>query len=337
MEHAKTSPNQTLGVVAFSTAQRDAILLEVERLRKENPDLEHFFAEHPEGEDFFVKNLENVQGDERDTIYISIGYGKTPEGRLSMSFGPLNSEGGERRLNVLITRSRLSMQVFSNFKAEEMPTTGETPFGVRALKHFLHYADSKELIRPTETGKEPDSPFEEEVISTIRSLGYEVQPQVGCAGFYIDIAVRDPSKPGRYMLAVECDGATYHSSKSARDRDRIRQSVLEGLGWRFHRIWSTDWFRSHHKESERLKEALLEAKTFYKNFDEEAFVAEEKKAKPQAQIERIEVEYDQGAASYQAINVGELSLRSGEASQMFLPINWQRIFRKSLRLKARSM
>lgn len=312
MEHAKQTPNQTLGVVAFSTAQRDAILLEVERLRKENPDLEHFFAEHPEGEDFFVKNLENVQGDERDTIYISIGYGKTPEGRLSMSFGPLNSEGGERRLNVLITRSRLSMQVFSNFKAEEMPTTGETPFGVRALKHFLHYADSRELIRPTETGKEPDSPFEEEVIATIRGLGYEVQPQVGCAGFYIDIAVRDPSRPGRYMLAVECDGATYHSSKSARDRDRIRQGVLEGLGWRFHRIWSTDWFRSRYKESERLKEVLLEAKAFYKNFDEQAFQSQQSKAKPQAQIDRIEVEHEQGAASYQVLDINDLWLKSGE-------------------------
>ncbi|OBT13373.1 hypothetical protein A9264_06815 [Vibrio sp. UCD-FRSSP16_10] len=313
IEHAKTSPNQTLGVVAFSTAQRDCILLEVDRLRKENPDLEHFFGAHAEGEDFFVKNLENVQGDERDAIFISIGYGKTPEGRLPMSFGPVNSAGGERRLNVLISRARMSMQVFCNFKAEEMPTTGETPFGVRALKNFLHYADTKELVRPQETGKEPDSPFEEEVISTIRSLGYEVQPQVGCAGFYIDIAVRDPSKPGRYMLAVECDGATYHSSKSARDRDRIRQGVLEGLGWRFHRIWSTDWFRNRHKATERLDDALKSAKAYYANFDEtQIVVTEPVKKAVKAEIERVEVEESSSSADYAIADIAELSLTVGQ-------------------------
>ncbi|CAM4177669.1 DUF3320 domain-containing protein [Vibrio neonatus] len=314
IEHATTMPHQTLGVVAFSTAQRDAILLEVERLRKENPQLEHFFAHHPEGEDFFVKNLENVQGDERDSIYISIGYGKTAEGRLPMSFGPVNSAGGERRLNVLISRSRLAMQVFCNFKSEEMPTTAESPFGVRALKHFLHYADTKQLIRAEETGKEPDSPFEEEVISTIRSLGYSVQPQVGCAGFYIDIAVRDPSKEGRYMLAVECDGATYHSSKSARDRDRIRQGVLEGLGWRFHRIWSTDWFRNRHKESQRLDDALRSAKAYYANFDEQVVKPKPaQKPAPKASIERVEsqVEVEQSGATYAVADVQNLYLKPG--------------------------
>ncbi|MGR5338901.1 DUF4011 domain-containing protein [Vibrio astriarenae] len=312
MHHAQNLPHQTLGVVAFSVAQRDAILLEVERLRKESPELEPFFAEHPEGEDFFVKNLENVQGDERDTIYISIGYGKTNEGRLPMSFGPVNSAGGERRLNVLITRSRLSMQVFSNFKADEMPTTAESPFGVRALKNFLHYAQTQELVKSEETGKGPDSPFEEEVISAIQGLGYTVQPQVGCAGFYIDIAVRDPSKPGRYMLAVECDGATYHSSKSARDRDRIRQGVLEGLGWRFHRIWSTDWFRNRHKETARLDDALKAAVAYYANFDEQP---PEPKAPPKpkakAKIERVEVEIDSSAALYTETELRELYLRPG--------------------------
>ncbi|WP_241909651.1 DUF3320 domain-containing protein [Vibrio breoganii] len=312
MKHARELPHQTLGVVAFSTAQRDAILLEVERLRKENPDLEHFFGEHPEGEDFFVKNLENVQGDERDTIYISIGYGKTSEGRLPMSFGPVNTSGGERRLNVLISRSRLSMQVFCNFKADEMPTTAESPFGVRAMKNFLHYAKTKELVRPEETGKEPDSPFEEEVISTIRGLGYTVQPQVGCAGFYIDIAVRDPSKLGRYMLAVECDGATYHSSKSARDRDRIRQGVLEGLGWRFHRIWSTDWFRNRHKESQRLDDALKSAKAFYANYDESKVKPKPaSKPAPKAKIERVEVEESSSAAIYTMANTKALNLKPG--------------------------
>ncbi|WP_139685829.1 DUF3320 domain-containing protein [Vibrio tasmaniensis] len=312
IRHAKTTPNQTLGVVAFSTAQRDAILLEVERLRKTNPDLEHFFGEHEEGEDFFVKNLENVQGDERDTIYISIGYGKTNEGRLPMSFGPLNSDGGERRLNVLISRARMCMEVFSNFKGDEMPTTDASPFGVRALKNFLHYAETGDLVKREETGKGPDSPFEEEVISSIRSLGYQVQPQVGCAGFYIDIAVRDPNKPGRYMLAVECDGATYHSSKSARDRDRIRQSVLEGLGWRFHRIWSTDWFRNRHKETERLDDAIKSTIAYYEAYDSEPVAKEAIKSKPKAAIERVEVEHQSSAAVYQTFPIEQLSLSLGD-------------------------
>ena len=152
-----------------------------------------------------------------------------------------------------MTRARLSMKVFANFTADEIKTTDASPLGVKAMKSFLHYAEKGQLTEIQETGKETDSPFEDEVISAIRDLGYEAEPQIGSAGFFIDIGVRDPDKPGRYLLAVECDGATYHSSANARDRDRLRQSVLEGLGWRFHRIWSTDWFRNAHKETERLK------------------------------------------------------------------------------------
>ncbi|WP_225489677.1 DUF3320 domain-containing protein [Vibrio vulnificus] len=171
------------------------------------------------------------------------------------------------------------------------------------------------LVKHQETGKAPDSPFEEEVISVIRGLGYSVEPQVGCAGFYIDIAVRDTNKPGRYMLAVECDGATYHSSKSARDRDRIRQGVLEGLGWRFHRIWSTDWFRNRHRETERLHDALREAEAFYRDYDENksAAVAQSKPSKAKAQIERVEVELSNTKAEYNPCPLSQLSLRVGEA------------------------
>ena len=259
MHHAQAHPDLTLGVVAFSTAQRDCILLEIERLRRLDPSCEEFFTTGAL-EGFFVKNLENVQGDERDVIFISIGYGRTAAGNMSASFGPVNREGGERRLNVLITRARLAMEVFSNFTADDMKTEGHSPFGVRALKSFLHYAQTGALEHHRdETGKGPDSPFEEAVSDAIRRLGYDVEPQVGSAGFYIDIAVRDPQKPGRYILAVECDGASYHSSATARDRDRLRQRVLEGLGWRFHRIWSTDWFRDPHRESARLADSIAQA------------------------------------------------------------------------------
>jgi len=255
MAHARINPELSLGVVAFSTAQREVILLEVERLRRAHPETESFFRHH-EGGEFFIKNLENVQGDERDVIFISIGYGFTEAGRFGQNFGPLNTQGGERRLNVLITRARLAMDVFCNFRADDLRLSPNSPFGVRALKAFLHYAETRDLPTRELTGREPDSPFEHEVMRAIQRLGYDVEPQVGSQGFYIDLAVRDPVKPGRFVLAVECDGASYHSTAVARDRDRIRQAVLEGLGWTFHRIWSTEWFRNPQSETDRVKEAI---------------------------------------------------------------------------------
>ncbi|QIZ75612.1 DUF4011 domain-containing protein [Ferrimonas lipolytica] len=267
LHHARTKPQLTLGVVAFSVAQRDAILNLLDQARRSAPECETFFADNPENELFFVKNLENVQGDERDVIFISLGYGRTNAGNMSMNFGPLNRDGGERRLNVLISRARQAMNVFSNFTADDLKTDSSSPFGIRALKNFLHYANTGVLVEREETGKAPDSPFEEQVISAIRGLGYEIEPQVGCSGFYIDIAVRDPAKPGRYILAVECDGATYHGSREARDRDRIRQAVLAGLGWRFHRIWSTDWFRNAHKQTVKLQQSIEQAVAYYGALD----------------------------------------------------------------------
>jgi len=272
MEHAENTPHLTLGVVAFSSAQRDVIMLEVERLRRERPDSEDFFRHHTAGAEFFIKNLENVQGDERDVIYISIGYGKPSAGNLPQSFGPINKKGGERRLNVLISRARLAMDVFANFKADELRTEANSPFGVRALKAFLKYAETGELEQREETGREADSPFEVEVHKAIEKMGYEVVPQVGTQGFYIDLAIRCPEKPGRYILAVECDGASYHSSAVARDRDRLRQSVLEGLGWRFHRIWSTEWFRNQTAEKQRLNDAIEKAISDQKRLDSEVAV-----------------------------------------------------------------
>ena len=262
MEHAGAHPDLTLGVVAFSTAQRDAIEAQLELLRRENPDCESFFTESGP-EPFFVKNLENVQGDERDVIFVSIGYGKTKEGYLAMNFGPLNRDGGERRLNVLITRARLAMDVFSNFTADDLDLERSHARGVAALKTFLHYARTGKLETithpPDGWNKVPESPFEEAVIEALRGRGIDVVPQVGTAGFFIDIGVRHPKQPGRYVLGIECDGATYHSSRSARDRDRLRQEVLEGLGWRLHRIWSTAWFQNPERELERALAAIESA------------------------------------------------------------------------------
>jgi very-short-patch-repair endonuclease len=209
-----------------------------------------------------VKNLENVQGDERDVIFISVGYGRIAGGYVPMSFGPLNLDGGERRLNVLITRARRICEVFTNLSADDIDLGRSNARGVRALKTFLKYSKEGQLDVPVATGREPDSPFEESVLAALQRVGYQVETQVGSAGFFIDLAVVDPERPGRYLLGVECDGATYHSARSARDRDRLRQEVLESLGWRIHRIWSTDWFRNPEGEIKRLVGSIEEAKLY---------------------------------------------------------------------------
>ncbi|MEG1209538.1 MAG: DUF3320 domain-containing protein [Leclercia sp.] len=259
MQHAIQTPELSLGVAAFSVAQRDLIQVEVELLRRQHPEAEAFFTSAG-SEPFFVKNLENIQGDERDKIFISIGYGRNESGRIAKEFGPLNREGGHRRLNVLITRAKLAMRVFCNFRSDELDIDAGASLGVRGLKNFLKFAETGELEVARETGKAPDSPFELEVIEALREKNYEVEPQVGTAGYFIDIAVKDPQFPGRYVLAIECDGASYHSSRSARDRDRLRQGVLEGLGWNFHRIWSTDWFRNPQQEITRVVAAIESAR-----------------------------------------------------------------------------
>ena len=260
MDHAHSHRNLTLGVATFSTAQMEAIQNALERLRREDPSCEQtFFNAHPQ-EPFFVKNLENVQGDERDVVFISIGYGRDTNGKLTMNFGPVNKKGGERRLNVLITRARQRCEVFTNLTADDIDPGPANPSGIVALKRYLKYAQTGECDIPEGTGKPPDSPFEEEVADTLRGLGFQVDHQIGSAGYFIDLGVKDPERLGRYLLGVECDGATYHSAQSARDRDRIRQQVLEGLGWRIHRIWSTDWFRNPERELRKAAEAIEAAK-----------------------------------------------------------------------------
>jgi very-short-patch-repair endonuclease len=252
MEHARTEPEMSLGVATFSSAQQEAIRDRLEYERRQDPSCEDFFSGHPD-EPFFVKNLESVQGDQRDIIFISVGYGRDDNGKVSMNFGPLNQEGGERRLNVLTTRAKHRCEVFTNLRGDDIDLHRTDARGVEVLKEYLTFAETGELDLPTPTGRGPDSPFEEAVAERLRAEGYRVEHQVRVAGFYIDLAVVDPDRPGRYVLGIECDGATYHSAKMARVRDRTRQAVLENLGWTIHRIWSTDWFR---RPGEQLGQAV---------------------------------------------------------------------------------
>jgi very-short-patch-repair endonuclease len=262
LDHFRQRPDESLGVIAFSQRQQMRILDELEQMRKANPDLEGFFDEHRD-EAFFVKNLENVQGDERDVIFLGIGYGPDETGRVAMRFGPLNRQGGERRLNVAVTRARRGMTVVSSMRAGDIDLNRAAARGVELLRAYLDYAErGPEALTGalTVSRRGFDSPFEQEVYEELTRRGLTVHPQVGCSSFFIDLAVVDPAAPGRYLLGVECDGASYHSSATARDRDRLRQEVLEGLGWRVCRIWSTDWLRGRENQVRRVLAALEAAR-----------------------------------------------------------------------------
>ncbi|MEM1043371.1 MAG: DUF3320 domain-containing protein [Bacteroidota bacterium] len=260
MRHAKSTPELSLMVATFSQAQQKEVRDQVDLLCLQDPELNYFANRRDVIERFDVKNLENVQGDERDVVFISVGYGRDQHGAVSMNFGPLNREGGERRLNVLISRARRRCEVFTNLRADDIDLGRTDARGVAAFKRYLQYAETGVLEMDKPTGREPDSPFEVAVAKALRTLGYRVEYQIGVGGFRIDLAVVDPERPGRYLLGIECDGATYHSARTARDRDRIRQSVLEGLGWRIHRIWSTNWFRYPQSEVKRVVAAIERAK-----------------------------------------------------------------------------
>ncbi|MFP3544387.1 DUF3320 domain-containing protein [Rhizobium sp. SIMBA_035] len=260
IRHALQSPDLSLGVAAFSIKQRREIQDQLELLRRLDPQTEPFFHSHP-SEPFFIKNLENVQGDERDVILISVAYAKNAQGFMGMRFGPLGSEGGERRLNVLISRAKRRCEVYASITDEDIDLERGKGKGVFAFKLFLHYARTGRLSMTQRTDRSMDSVFEEQVMAALQEKGYQVHPQVGIAGFFIDLAVADDKIPGKYILGIECDGAAYHDSRSARDRDRLRQAVLEDHGWNIYRIWSADWFQRPKAELERLVAAIEQGKT----------------------------------------------------------------------------
>ncbi|MBR0370275.1 MAG: DUF3320 domain-containing protein [Methanobrevibacter sp.] len=272
---------KSLGVGTFSVAQKNAILEKLEERRRERPEFEPLFSENKD-ERFFVKNLETIQGDERDVILISVGYGFDNERKMSLNFGPLNQDGGERRLNVLITRARQKCVVFSNFKASSMKLTANPPHGVRALREFLEYAEN--LTMGTHTGEEHTSaPFEDAIASFLEENGYIVDKQIGCAGFRVDLAIVDEENPGKYILGITTDGKMYASSKVARDRDRLREQVLEGLGWKLYHLWSTDWYRNRDLGRKKLLEFIEKS---IKETRKEQKIAREKEEKRRIEVEK---------------------------------------------------
>jgi very-short-patch-repair endonuclease len=255
LEHARERPGESLGVITMGIKHKDRIEERLRQRLSEDPELAdrlaEFFDEKRE-EEFFVKNLERVQGDERDAIILSIGYGKDTRGGLPYRFGPLLTEGGERRLNVAVTRAKTRITLVSSFSSGDMDPERSTAEGVKLLRQYLQYVESDGTNLGDYVPDKPAlNPFEVDVRDTLLRHGLKLTAQYGTSGYWIDFAVQHPTQPGRYILAIECDGATYHSSPSARDRDRLRQEQLERHGWRFHRIWSAEWFHNKHACTEK--------------------------------------------------------------------------------------
>jgi hypothetical protein len=255
IHHYDTRPALSLGVVTLNESQADAIEAAVSRARQYRPDLDRFFT-NDRLRGFFVKSAEAVQGDEREVLIFSIGYGPDETGKITTDFGPLNRPGGWRRLNVALTRARYRNEIVSSIRAADIPES-VTSEGVRQLRRYLDYATRG--LPPPGAGGDAESPFVESVINVIRSWGYGLTPQVGTAGYRIDVGIHYPSHPGVYALGVECDGYQYHSSKAARDRDRLRGQVLRDIGWNLHRIWSAAWYRDREGEERRLQAAIEQA------------------------------------------------------------------------------
>jgi hypothetical protein len=258
MRHARECPQWTLGVAAFSVTQRDSILESLAKLRRSNPDLDSFFDPNA-ADPFFVKNLENVQGDERDAIFVSVGYGPGEDGKVSLNFGPVSATGGERRLNVLMTRAKRVLQIFSSMHAEDIDLTRATGRGPAVFREYLRYAEKGGEFDAARDGRSSDR-FTDVVAHQLEERGYSVEKQVGLAGLYVDLAIVDPDNSSRYLMGIIVDGETWSSARSARDRNRTTDGVLQSQGWLIHHLWSLDWFRRPTEQLNRLIETIDSAR-----------------------------------------------------------------------------
>lgn len=245
----------SMGVVTFSVVQQRLIEDMLEEEFSKNPELDEFNSNA--FEPLFVKNLENVQGDERDVILFSIGYGPDKEGKVALNFGPLNREGGWRRLNVAVSRARRQMLVFSVLRPEQLDLSKTRSEGISGLKAFLEFAiRGKSALAAKQADGERNHGIEEVIAERLRGEGIEAQTNIGCSEYKIDIGLVNPDKPDEYILGILCDGKNYSGSGTARDRNILQESVLKSLGWNIHRVWCLDWWENPDKELADIRTAF---------------------------------------------------------------------------------
>lgn len=256
----KYGKRRSLGVIAFGDRQATAIEDAINQRRIQDPSYESYFSEDDVAP-FFVKNLENVQGDERDTIILSVGYGKGKNGKLSLNFGPLTLAGGERRLNVAVTRAKVNLKLVSSIDASDIDVSNVTNLGPKLLRDYLQYAKTRTLGAPSASGGQPEfsSDFEKVLYDALVREGYSVDTKIGNSDYRVDLAVRDPARPARYLMGIESDGHEYCSARTARERDRLREQVLTNMGWKMHRVWSTNWIKNEQVAEHSLLDALKSA------------------------------------------------------------------------------
>ena len=245
---------RSLAIVAMNQPQRDLLDEMLDKAANENDALSRYLRRWEDTlEPFAVKNLESVQGDERDVVFISTVYGRLSVGTpVLQRFGPITQDGGERRLNVLFTRARWRIDVFSSMGANDIRRRPKESLGVTVMRDYLEYAATGRIATGATTGRPTESPFEQHVADRLEADGYDVTAQVGVAGYRIDLGIKHSDYPHGFLAGIECDGATYHAAKSVRDRDRLREAILRELGWKIYRIWSTDWFEDEDREMRRL-------------------------------------------------------------------------------------
>ena len=254
-ESVKKNIKRSCLVVTMNNSQRDLIDEEIRHRASRTPEANTYISEWDESmEPFTVKNLENVQGDERDYIFVSTLFGPNKEGITMQRFGPINHPKGHRRLNVLFTRAKQGLELYTSLTPNSVKEGGEK--GRQIFKSYLDYAATQKIETGVNTERSTDSDFEDWVKEELEKLGYEVIPQVGVSGFFIDLGIKHKSFKYGYLAGVECDGAAYHSSVSARDNDITRQRVLESMGWKIYRIWSTNWFDNPKVEIKKLDSYL---------------------------------------------------------------------------------
>lgn len=297
-QHIEKTPNRSLGIIAFSESQQKTIALEIQKFREQHPEYENFFTEDKEDE-FFVKNLENVQGDERDTIIFSVSYARTKEQRdnnrsMALRFGPLGQKGGERRLNVAITRAKCNVKLVSSILPSDIDLSRTESEGVKMLRQYIEFAmNGSSSLRTGQSESEKDV-FLDVVAKFLMSHGYKIKKYLGCSGYKIDIAILHPDNDDCFVAGIECDGFSYAEAKNARDRDHLRKSVLEAMGWRIYRVWSPEWIARQDLEGQKLLTFIDNAIKEYKEV-KKAEVPEQ--TTTQAQTESFAEVIDEGSAT----------------------------------------
>ena len=268
-QHIKKHPERSLGIIAFSESQQSTIEDAVQEFRKKHREYDGFLSEEKE-EAFFIKNLENVQGDERDTIIFSICYGKNSQGRMFMRFGPLGHQGGERRLNVAITRAKYNVKLVGSIQPEDIDLDKTKSEGVRMLRTYIEFASR--TVRESSPVQKKNRLYETDIFSEsvalfLESRGYKVKRNIGTSDYTVDMAIEHPEIEGAYIAGIECDGDSYQMARTVRDRDHLRVSVMERMGWKMYRVWSTEWIQNEQVAKQKLIDFITDALKNYSEFE----------------------------------------------------------------------